>query len=118
MFDSRRSSRRAAGSAAKWCGAALIAAAIVPFAGSRTQADGPAATASDHKNDPLVVAREVDRLINRSLEEAGAKIAPRTSDEDFLRRVALDLTATLPSPRDTTLFALDTDPQKRAKKVD
>ena len=39
-------------------------------------------------------------------------------DEEFLRRVGLDLTATLPTPEEVRAFAADDDPDKRSKKVD
>ncbi|MEX0715840.1 MAG: DUF1549 domain-containing protein [Planctomycetaceae bacterium] len=103
--------------------ATLIAAMLSPRLSARAAdlepvAADESAVAASAKASPREVAREVDRLIDASLKEAGASVAPRTSDEDFLRRVSLDLAATLPTPRETTLFALDDDPEKRAKAVD
>ncbi|GIX03414.1 MAG: hypothetical protein KatS3mg113_0420 [Planctomycetaceae bacterium] len=63
--------------------------------------------------DPRVVAAEVDRLIDHELQQAGVQPAPLAADDDFLRRVYLDLIGHLPSPRDVTLFGLDPDSQKR-----
>src|SRR5262249_36245216 len=41
--------------------------------------------------DPLAVAARVDELILADLKKAGANVAPRCSDEDFLRRVSFDI---------------------------
>ncbi len=64
------------------------------------------------------VAERVDRLITKDLQESEVTIAPSVSDEDFLRRVTFDLTGTLPTPRDITLFGLDPHPKKRARAID
>ena len=65
-----------------------------------------------------VQPEEIDRLIGR--EQAAEKItpSPRTTDEQFLRRVMLDLTGRLPLPADVTEFSADRDPGKRAKMID
>ena len=41
--------------------------------------------------------------------------APLTDDDDFLRRIMLDLASRLPTPRDVTLFGLNPDSDKRAR---
>jgi hypothetical protein len=63
-------------------------------------------------------AGEIDRLINQELRTGKITPAPRTTDEQFLRRVALDLTGQLPMPADVTEFVADRDPQKRARLID
>jgi len=63
-------------------------------------------------------AQKVDQLILADLSESEAEIAGKVSDEDFLRRVTFDLTGTLPTPDDITLFGLDPDPQKRERVID
>src|SRR5438270_9674996 len=63
-------------------------------------------------------AGELDQLIDAELQKDGLKPAPRTSDEQFLRRVTLDLTGRLPLPADVTEFAADRDPKKREKAID
>lgn len=62
-------------------------------------------------------AHRVDQLIDAGLP-ADLERAPRTNDEDFLRRVTLDLAATLPSPNEVTAFGLDPSPDKRARVID
>jgi hypothetical protein len=61
---------------------------------------------------------EIDRLIARELEQTKVKPAQVTGDEQFIRRVTLDLTGQLPMPADVTEFAADKDPRKRAKLID
>ncbi|HEV8067204.1 MAG TPA: DUF1549 domain-containing protein [Planctomycetaceae bacterium] len=68
--------------------------------------------------DSAAVAAAVDKLILQNLTESGTQPAPRTSDEDFLRRVHFDLGGTVPSAREVTLFGLEPDPQKRDKVID
>jgi hypothetical protein len=85
-------------------------------------------TPEDWQKTPLLPVKpdEIDRLIARELAELAAKNpqvaefknAPRTSDEQFLRRVTLDLTGKLPAPADVVHFVADTDPGKRAKLID
>src|SRR5439155_17230923 len=41
-----------------------------------------------------------------------------TSDNEFLRRVSLDLTGRIPTPREVTTFAADPDPAKRDKAIE
>lgn len=67
--------------------------------------------------DPLTAAQDVDRAIEASLPD-DLERAPRTNDEDFLRRITLDLAGTVPSPNEVTAFGLDPDPEKRTRLVD
>ena len=76
-----------------------------------------AATSLQAEPSPANTAAEVDRLILNHLESAGVKPAGLVNDEDFLRRVTLDLTGTIPTPRETTLFGLDVSPTKRSAVV-
>jgi hypothetical protein len=61
---------------------------------------------------------EIDRLVNAELAKVGVKPAAITTDEQFLRRVHLDLTGRLPMPADITEFLADKSPDKRAKLID
>ena len=63
-------------------------------------------------------AAEVDRQILAELQKSGVRVADRCSDEDFLRRVSLDITGQLPSPRDVASFRMDADSGKRAALID
>jgi hypothetical protein len=60
----------------------------------------------------------VDTLVYKKLEKLGVTPSDLSRDEEFLRRVSLDITGTLPKPDEIRAFLKDTDPQKRAKKID
>jgi hypothetical protein len=104
-------------------GVIAVSAAVssMPLAAEKS---APAATSAApvikplESKDALAVAARVDELINGELKKAKATIAPRCSDEDFLRRVSFDLTGTVPTTQDVTLFGLDPDPNKRQKVID
>jgi hypothetical protein len=72
------------------------------------------------QNAPLAVAEpaEIDRLVAHELQADNLEPAPLTTDEQFVRRVTLDLTGQLPVPADVTEFVADRDPNKRAKLID
>src|SRR5262245_42945142 len=61
---------------------------------------------------------EIDALVAAELAKAGIQPAPRTTDEQYLRRVTLDLTGQLPVPADVAEFLADSDPDKRARLID
>lgn len=81
---------------------------------------GSLATAAEFsdKGSPAEVAAEVDRLVDAELTANGVKRAGISADEDFLRRVTLDLAGTLPSSRDVTLFGLNPERSKREFAID
>lgn len=64
------------------------------------------------------VAAEVDSLIAKELNATETSPAALSTDEDFLRRVTLDIAGTLPSARQVTLFGLDPSRSKRAKLIE
>jgi Protein of unknown function (DUF1549)/Protein of unknown function (DUF1553) len=60
----------------------------------------------------------MDREIDAALAAAKIPASPLADDAEFLRRVTLDLTGTIPTHERATAFLLDADPYKRAKLVD
>src|SRR3984893_5092620 len=60
----------------------------------------------------------IDEQIFGKMEHDGVPHSALTSDNEFLRRVSLDLTGRIPSPQEVTAFAADNDPAKRDKVVD
>ncbi len=75
--------------------------------------------ASANADDSAVrIAAEVDRAIVKDLKAAKIESAKLANDEDFLRRVSIDLAGAVPTAREATLFGLNTDPNKRAKVID
>ena len=60
----------------------------------------------------------VDQFTLKKWRELGIVPSERCSDEQFIRRLYLDLIGTLPTPKQVTDFVADTDPAKRDKLVD
>lgn len=60
----------------------------------------------------------VDKHTHNKWKQLGLVPSERTSDAEFLRRVSLDLTGTLPTPAKLKAFLADNDPNKRDKLVD
>lgn len=75
-------------------------------------------TDSVRAETPAAAAKRVDGIIASGLRESGVPVAPTTSDEDFLRRVSLDLTGRLPTPEQVLAFVADEDPNKRTAVID
>lgn len=60
----------------------------------------------------------VDEEIFARLGAEGVPAAPLSSDEEFLRRVSLDLTGRIPSAEEIRSFLADTDESKRDKVIE
>jgi hypothetical protein len=60
----------------------------------------------------------IDGFIVAKLRKLGIVPSETCSDSEFLRRVSLDMTGTLPTPRELEAFAADPSHAKRAAKVD
>jgi hypothetical protein len=58
-----------------------------------------------------------DEIFNR-LDTEKVAAAPLSSDEEFFRRINLDLTGRIPSPADVTAFVADKNPSKRSALID
>jgi hypothetical protein len=65
-----------------------------------------------------VTSEEIDVLVGRELRSSKVEPAPLTTDEQFIRRVSLDLTGRLPTPVETDRFVSDRDGLKRPKLID
>jgi len=61
---------------------------------------------------------KVDELVFAKLKELGIPPSPLCSDQEFLRRVFLDVIGLLPTPDEARAFLSDTDPKKRSKLID
>lgn len=66
----------------------------------------------------LAIANYIDTHIAAKLTSTGVAPAAIASDEEFLRRVSLDLTGIIPDSAAVTAFVADKSSDKRAKKVD
>lgn len=60
----------------------------------------------------------IDELVDRKLAKLNVAASPVCDDAEFLRRVSLDLTGTLPTPHAVRKFLSDRSPDKRAKLVE
>ncbi|MFO0966497.1 MAG: DUF1553 domain-containing protein [Gemmataceae bacterium] len=69
----------------------------------------------DYKWEPRTV---VDNFTQKKWKELGIVPSDLCSDEQFIRRVSLDLTGTLPTPVQVKAFLADGDPAKRDKLID
>ena len=70
-----------------------------------------------HYPDVLAPAR-IDELIVAKLRKLGIVPSSLCTDGEFLRRVSLDMTGTLPTPSEIEEFLADTSPAKRAAKIE
>jgi hypothetical protein len=77
-------------------------------------------TVEDWQKAPLTPLQpgEIDQLVARELAHDKIQPASLTTDEQFIRRVTLDLTGELPVPADVQEFIANRDPGKRAKLID
>ena len=60
----------------------------------------------------------VDRYTHKQWQELGIVPSELCTDEQFIRRVSLDLTGTLPTPAQVRAFLADRSPDRRDKLVD
>ena len=60
----------------------------------------------------------IDAEVFARAAAAGIPLAPVSSDEEFLRRVTLDLTGSIPTAAEARAFLADATADKRARKVD
>ncbi|HYF00750.1 MAG TPA: DUF1549 and DUF1553 domain-containing protein [Planctomycetota bacterium] len=60
----------------------------------------------------------VDQLVVEKLRKLGVVPSGLCTDAEFLRRVSLDMTGTLPSAPEVRAFLADARPDKRARKID
>src|SRR2546422_7639171 len=64
------------------------------------------------------MVQRVDELVAARIKAAGFDPAAQASDEEFIRRVYLDLTGAIPRVSEVREFLADERPDKRAKLID
>ncbi len=64
------------------------------------------------------MSRRIDQLLAESWSAVGITPADTTSDAEFVRRITLDLTGTLPRVSDVRAFLQDSSPDKRRRLID
>jgi hypothetical protein len=67
---------------------------------------------------PLPQFNVIDKLVDAKLAKLNVAPSALCDDADYLRRVYLDLTGTLPTPEDARKFLADTSKDRRAKLVE
>lgn len=67
---------------------------------------------------PKITGNYIDELVGAKLLKLRILPSDICTDEEFLRRVTIDIAGVLPTEEEYTSFATDTDPQKRAKLID
>jgi Protein of unknown function (DUF1549)/Protein of unknown function (DUF1553) len=87
--------------------------AVVPIAVLQ-----PLSPQVDEKYPPIPTPTNIDRLVVDKLRKLGIVAAEICTDEEFLRRVSLDVAGTLPTAKEVIAFTSDRDPEKRAKKIE
>jgi hypothetical protein len=76
-------------------------------------------TARTGANYPDVpVPTHIDELVVARLRTLGIVPSEQSGDAEFLRRVSLDMTGTLPTSQEVAAFLADTSADKRARKID
>ncbi len=60
----------------------------------------------------------VDRFVNEKLEKLGLVASLRCTDVEFLRRLSIDMTGSLPTPEEVRRFVADRSADKRERKID
>jgi hypothetical protein len=79
----------------------------------------PAAPAwAEPARDAEELAAKVDQYLAARWQAAGAKPAPTADDAEFLRRISLDLTGTIPPVSEVRAFLADSAPDKRRRLID
>ncbi len=78
----------------------------------------PVSSLTGDRYPKLPAPTPIDRHINTKLAKLGIVPAELCADEQFLRRVSLDLIGTLPTPDEVRAFVADPSPDKRARKID
>lgn len=78
----------------------------------------PVSPLTGQKYPPVATRTEIDRLVVEKLRKLGVVPAEVCTDAEFLRRVSLDVTGTLPTAREVEQFLADTSSDKRSRKID
>jgi hypothetical protein len=96
---------------------AFCSLALAWLLSAPTNAEEPAENQEKNAARATMVAR-LDELVQQRITAAGYKSVPPSSDEEFLRRIYLDLTGAIPHVADVRAFLSDEQPDKRSRLID
>jgi len=74
-------------------------------------------TTNQHRQPLQHSTHPIDRLVVAKLDKLGIIASERCDDSEFLRRLSIDLTGTLPTPTEVIEFLADNRPDKRDRKI-
>src|SRR6187455_2458471 len=98
--------------------AAIAAVALTTSAkGGDDLAEGRARRAQTDVRDAKDVVKDIDAALSAAWKEQGLAPTSRCSDEEFVRRVYVDLVGTIPSAAQVEAFLEDQQFEKREKLV-
>ncbi|WP_417392702.1 DUF1549 domain-containing protein [Gimesia sp.] len=83
-----------------------------------TQVILPVMKYEDNPYPDVPTPTKIDEHVVNKLREMGIQPSALCTDEEFLRRVSLDMTGTLPAPDEIREFLKDTSTEKRAEKIE
>lgn len=78
----------------------------------------PLSDRSGSKYPDVPTPTRIDELVVARLKTLGIMPSELSDDAEFLRRLSLDMTGTLPRPEEVTAFVADTSSDKRSHKID
>jgi hypothetical protein len=90
---------------------------ILPFA-ALARAEAPSDAQSKKTKEAEALAARLDQLFAARWDGAKVKPAPAADDAEFLRRIYLDLTGTIPPVSEVRAFLADPAPDKRRRLID
>src|ERR1043166_6904398 len=95
----------------------FLAAALL-FSGIGLSANGQDSEQAAKNAARAAMVRRIDELVAARIKDAGYEPAAAASDEEFLRRVHVDLSGAIPRVSETREFLADAQPDKRARLID
>lgn len=83
-----------------------------------TQVILPVSDKSGENYPTVATPTKVDQLVTEKLRKLGVVPSELSTDAEFLRRVTLDITGTLPTPKELQAFLTNPAKDKRQRKID
>lgn len=73
---------------------------------------------SSTRSKAVASAAKIDAMIEANYKKHNVTPNAAASDEQFIRRIYLDITGTIPTYKQVRLFSINSDPEKRSKIID